>query len=395
MARRTLTDSSIAALKPRDKRYALPDPKLAGHYVRVTPGGAKSFVAVSRDPRGKQVWHTIGSTELYKLDEARELARTAIKAIKAGESRAGPQSFATVSEQWMRRHVEAKGLRSGRHIEGYLNLHILPAWGGREFESIRRGDVAALLDEIEDRGGPTAADFTLGIVRAICNWYTTRNENYSSPIVRGMRRSNPKERARKRILSDDELRAIWRQAEANGVFGGFIRLLLLTGQRRDKVVKLRWDDLTADGAWVIKSGPREKGNGGELVLPQAALDIIGAQPRLAGNPYVFPGQRSGSPMIGISRRKDFFSAKLPPMPPWTLHDLRRTARSLMSRAKVSRDIAERVLGHTIGGVEGTYDRHEYREEKAHALRSLAGLIEKIVNPPADNVVSLSSDVRAP
>jgi integrase len=389
MARRTWTDKSIAALKPRSKRYAAADPKLAGHYVRVTPGGAKSFVAVSRDPQGKQVWDTIGSTELYKLDEARELARTAIKAIRAGESRAGPQSFASVSEQWMKRHVEAKGLRSGRHIEGYLNLHILPAWGGREFESIRRGDVAALLDEIEDRGGPTAADYALGIVRAICNWYTTRNENYSSPIVRGMRRSNPKERARKRILSDDEIRAVWKQAEANGTFGGFVRLLLLTGQRRDKVVKLRWDDLTADGAWIMKSGPREKGNAGELVLPQVALDIISAQPRLAGNPYVFPGQRSGSPMIGISRRKDFFCAKLPPMPNWTLHDLRRTARSLMSRAGVLPDIAERVLGHAMDGVEGIYNRHQYTEEKAHALKSLAGLIDTIVNPPTDNIVTLA------
>src|SRR6476659_5496514 len=98
MARRTLTDVSIAALKPKSKRYAIPDPKLAGHYVRVTPNGAKSFVAVARDPRGKQIWHTIGCADLHKLDEARELARTAMKAIKGGEDRAGPQSFQAVAE---------------------------------------------------------------------------------------------------------------------------------------------------------------------------------------------------------------------------------------------------------------------------------------------------------
>jgi Arm DNA-binding domain len=93
MARRTLTDKSIEALKPAAKRYTVPDPKLAGHYVRVMQSGAKSFVAVTRDTRGKQIWHTIGSTNLYRLEEARELARTAIKAIKAGEEREEPQSF--------------------------------------------------------------------------------------------------------------------------------------------------------------------------------------------------------------------------------------------------------------------------------------------------------------
>jgi integrase len=387
MARRTLTDATIGVLKPRSKRYAVADPQLPGHYVRVTPNGAKSFAAVSRDPQGKQVWHTVGSTALYKIEEARELARTAIKAIKAGESRAGPQSFTAVSEQWIKRHVEAKGLRSHRHIKGYLNLHILPAWSSREFESIRRSDVAALLDVIEDNSGPVAADFALKIVGGIFNWYAARHENYSTPIVRGMRRSNQAERARKRVLADDELRAVWKRAEANGGFGGFVRLLLLTGQRKDKVAKLRWDDLTADGTWIIRTEAREKGNAGELVLPQVALDIISSRPRFAGNPYVFPGQRS-SPMIGFARRKETFCAKLPPMPRWTLHDLRRTARSLMSRAGVSRDVAERVLGHAMGGVEGVYDRHKYREEKAHALRALAGLIDKIVNPPADNVLSL-------
>jgi hypothetical protein len=106
MARRTLTDSSIEGLKPRAKRYTVPDPKLAGHYVRVTPNGAKSFVAVSRDPQGKQVWHTIGSTFLFSLEEARKRARAAIIAIRDGGDRTGPQTFPAVAEQWIKRHVE-------------------------------------------------------------------------------------------------------------------------------------------------------------------------------------------------------------------------------------------------------------------------------------------------
>jgi integrase len=392
MARRTLTDTAISSLKSKAKRYAVADPQLPGHYVRVTPNGAKSFAAVARDPHGRQVWHTVGSTSLYNIEEARELARAAIKAIKAGEDRAGPQSLDAVADQWFKRHVEAKGLRSAKHIRAYFDSHIRPAWTGRDFESIRRGDVANLLDEIEDRSGPTAADYALRITRAICNWYAARHENYGSPIVRGMRRSNPKERARDRILSDDEIRAVWKRAADNGTFGGFIRMLLLTGQRKTKVATMRWEDIK-DGVWTIPSEKREKGNAIELRLPKAALEIIRAQPRFAGNPYVFAGQ-DNSPMIGFSRRKERFERKLPPMPQWQLHDLRRTARSLMSRAGVLPHIAEQVLGHAITGVGGIYDRHRYEEEKAHALKALAGLIEKIVNPPAENVVSLSSDARS-
>jgi integrase len=88
-------------------------------------------------------------------------------------------------------------------------------------------------------------------------------------------------------------------------------------------------------------------------------------------------------------------AKLPKdMPQWQLHDLRRTARSLMSRAGVTPHTAERVLGHTIKGVEGIYDRHKYMNETAHALEALAAQIERIVNPLEGDKVSYLADARA-
>ena len=176
MAKRTLTDNMIAGLKPKAKRYAVPDPKLAGHYVRVTPTGAKSFVAVARDPNGKQIWHTIGSTDLHKLDEARELARTAMKAIK-GQGWLRAESLTRVAEEWFKRHVAAKGHLTGRERERHLRKHVFPAWAGRDFRSIRRKDVAALLDTIEDNAGPAAADAALASIRSMANWYATRNDD--------------------------------------------------------------------------------------------------------------------------------------------------------------------------------------------------------------------------
>jgi integrase len=118
-----------------------------------------------------------------------------------------------------------------------------------------------------------------------------------------------------------------------------------------------------------------------LKLPPLALEVIKSQPRIAGNPHVFVGD------LARGKRK---LDKMFRIPQWTLHDLRRTARSLLARTElgVSREVAEAVLGHAIGGVEGTYNRHQYFAEKADALERLAAAIQSIIDPPAGNVVAL-------
>jgi integrase len=187
------------------------------------------------------------------------------------------------------------------------------------------------------------------------------------------------------VLSDDELRVIWSQAETNGVYGALVRLLLLTAQRRDKVATMRWTAIK-EGVWTIPTEKREKGNAGELRLPDAALAIIDSMPR--NNSYVFGSPNGDKPLAGLSKFKRAFDAKVA-VEGWTLHDLRRTARSLMARAGVRPDIAERVLGHAIAGVEGVYDRHPYFDEKAEALQRLARLIDGLVHS-RDNVVFMTS-----
>jgi integrase len=407
MARRkTLTDNMVEKMKSGPKRLTLPDPELRGHYLRITPAGAKSYVAVARDPGGKQVWATVGSAEVFKIDEARDKAREAIKRIKAGQPAfepppVKPDSFKAVAENYLERHVRAKGLRSQAEIERILDKYIYPVWRDREFVGIRRGDVTSLLDGVQDANGPRQADYVLAIVRGLMNWYMSRTDDYVSPIARGMRRTDPKSRKRARILDDDELRTVWKIAEGNGTFGAILRLAVLTAQRREKLATMRWDDITVDGVWSIPAEDREKGNGGVLVLPDAAVDIIRAQNRVGENPYVFAGRADGH-FNAFSPCKRAFDAKVTkvlqeaaddpeavkPLPGWQVHDLRRTARSLMSRAGVRPDVAERVMGHAIEGIEGVYDRHSYRDEKADALNKLAGLVALILDPPADNVAEL-------
>jgi integrase len=255
-------------LKARANTYAFPDPELVGHYVRVHASGARAYVAVARDPNGKQVWHTVGAADVLKIEEARDKARRAIKRIRSGLPAAEPlpvkpDSFKAVAENWRKREVENK-LRSEREITRQLKKYVYPRWQERDFVSIRRKDVVNLLDEIEDQHGSRMADAVLATIRRIANWQATRDEDYVSPFVRGMRRHNKP--ARQRVLNDEELRLVWRQAEANGQFGALIRLLLLTGQRREKVTKMKWEDV-ADGVWTIATADREKNNAGSLTLP--------------------------------------------------------------------------------------------------------------------------------
>jgi integrase len=227
------------------------------------------------------------------------------------------------------------------------------------------------------------ADKILAYVSKICRWYATRHQDYASPIVPGMGRSNPKDRARSRILSDEEIRIVWKAAEANGPFGAFVRMSLLTGQREGKVAHMKWEHIK-DGVWHMPMAKREKGVGGNLALPDMALSILKELPQFVSCPYVFTHGRV--PVI-IHSGKQAFDTKVQ-IEPWVVHDLRRTAKSLMSRAGVRPDVSERVLGHVIKGVEGIYDRHEYSEEKAHALRALAGLIANILAPQEARVVKL-------
>jgi integrase len=161
---------------------------------------------------------------------------------------------------------------------------------------------------------------------------------------------------------------------------------MLTGQRREATASMRWSDIAGD-VWTVRSGPRRKGTGGRLRLPPVALAIINGMPRFAGNDLVFAGTRYHGAFSNYSRLKLDFDRRCG-VRDWVLHDLRRVARSLMSRAGVPREHSEKVLGHAIRGAEGHYDLHEYEHEKGIALQRLAAELERIVNPPeGDNVVA--------
>lgn len=390
--RKTFTDTTIANLQRKHKRYIIADPEQRGLYVRVMRQGAHVFVCVARNGFGRQVWATLGTTSDLTIDEAREKARSAIRRIRKGETpfpapKLAPDSVAIVCEAWLERVARKQRYRTVNEKERVIKKYILPYFKGRTFVDIRRSDVTALLDHIEDNHGAFTADYTLSVLRTIATWVSKRDDAYQPPFVRGMARVSAQARARKRILDDAELRAVWAAADSAGAYGALVKLLLLTAQRRGAVLNIKRSDIDlASGVWNVPQEERAKGVGGELKLPELALDIVRQQPRLVGNDFVFVHR--GMNLERAKTRLDEASG----VSGFTLHDLRRTARSLMSRAEVRPDIAERVLGHAIGGVAGVYDRHAYASEKADALRRLAALVGTIINPPVDNVVALRGAV---
>jgi integrase len=367
----------------------------------VNAGGTKSWNAQYYLKRANKAGKRVSIPTSFKLGlyptlsvkQAREKARIFLADPQKALAQADSGNFKEVSETFVKRHVEANKLRTQADIKRVLNKYILPEWQHRPFREIKRGDVASLLDKIEDKHGARQADIVLAIIRKMMNWYATRNDDYQPPVVPGMGRNNPSDRKRKRILNDNEIKALWK---AEGMFGAIVKVLLLTAQRRDKVAKMKWADVDLDkGVWTIPTEAREKANAGSLRLPQTVIDIIEAQPRVANNPHVFAGEpqrvlKPDAPLPSFnsfSQRKSELDKKLK-IEPWTIHDLRRTAKSLMARAGVRPDISERVLGHAISGVEGVYDRHDYDAEKADALKRLSDMVENIINPPEGNVVSL-------
>jgi integrase len=357
-----------------------------GFGVRVTAAGTRSFV-MRYYFTSREHLYVIGQHGDWTVLDAVKEARALRQRIDRGENpladRRKQEAEATstlqaICEEYFGR--DGAKLRSAAWQQRALERLVYPELGSKDIAGIKRSEIVRLLDQIEDNSGPVMADRILAAVRKIMNWHASRSDDFRSPIVRGMARSKPKERARERTLSDDELRAVWKAAEApTGPFGALVRFILLTGARRAEGAEMAWGELDGS-AWTLPA-IRNKTKV-DLVRPLSGQALAALPAKVDGCGFVFTTDGK-TPISGFSKFKRAFD-KACGVTGWTLHDLRRTARTLMSRAKVPTDHAERCLGHVIGGVRETYDRWEFRDEKAAAYEVLAGLIGAIVSP-ADNV----------
>jgi integrase len=396
-SRLKLTKRAVDALEPADKDQVIFDAELPGFGIKVTPSGRKVFLVQYRYPPGRAGRirrYTIGAYgESLTPDQARGIAvqvkgklaagidpvseRDAVlaEAAKAAQEkrRKHTNSVEAIAAAFIERHAKPR-LRSWREYERMLQDYVLPLWGPRPITEIRRSDVTALLDAVEEKRSAALADHVLAVIRKMFNWHAARDERFLSPLVRGMARTSLTARARDRVLNDEEIRALWTTLEQTPYpFGPFVQLLLLTAQRRDEVAQMRWSEVDGD-VWVIPRERYKNGKANAVPLSGPVQRLLGSIPRASEYVFTTTGR---SPISGFSKAKAAMD-KASGVTGWRLHDLRRTARSLMSRAGVSSDIAERVLGHVIPGVAGVYDRHNYTAEKRDALQRLAAEIAKII-----------------
>jgi integrase len=408
-----LTPIGIANLKAKAQRYEISD-SLPGLRICVFPSGEKSYVLRFRF-RGTQKKLTLGrcliegkgerepteapelSTPL-SLAAARELATKALRQARAGadpcaakqqakaaERAAESDTLAAIAAEYLRR--EGGRLRTVTQRRSDLALICTGGLGQQKIAEITRGRFTHALDRIADKNGPVRSDRCLSALRTLLTWHARRSD-FVSPLVPGGRRTSTSERARSRVLSDDELRRVWTAAEQDqGPFGPFVRFVLLTATRRNEAGGLHRSELSDDGkTWIIPGARYKNGKDTLIPLSKAAQKIVADQPVLAGD-FVFTADGRHA-LGGFAERKTAFD-QVCGVTGWVIHDLRRTARTLLSRAGIPADLGEMCLGHALGGVRGIYDRHSFEREKSEAFEALAAQIRRITHPPADTVVPIS------
>jgi integrase len=400
---KALTAIAVANARAGTKRREIPDGGCRALYLIIQPSGVKSW-AVRFRYRGAARKLTLGpflagggqtpnvAPELdtpLSLAAARELATKALRRLKGGvdptaekrkqrvvQRAAEADTLQAIAEEFLRR--QGPQLRTVSQRRSDLELLCAPL-GRLPITEINRGQYHRVFDRIADERGPVRADRVLAATKRLLSWYAERSD-FISPLGRGGRRTSPGELARSRVLSDDELRRLWITAEQiKGPFAGFVQFVLATATRRGEAAGLRRSELTDDGrSWVIPAARYKSKRDTLIPLSKTAQRIIAAQPQLGDFVFTSNGQCA---LGGFALRKIEFD-KACGVHDWRIHDLRRTSRTLLSRAGISADIAEMCLGHALAGVRGVYDRHEYEAEKRHAFEALARLIERVARPPA-------------
>ena len=386
------------------------DDEIKGFVVRRLKTGVATYGYRYRNDAGDLRWLSLGLHGSITADEGRTLAKKragevadgrdpmAERETKRAEARkaklVAQNTVNIVLDAYVADHVN--GLRSAAQVIRAFDVYVRPRIGSRPIYGLEKDDIAEMLKDIRTKNGRVMGDRVFAHIRAAFTWQAAKDKHFKSPIDRSLvRKKTPTEkRGRTRVLDDEELRGVWRAlGETPECFRNIVRLLLLTAQRRNEVSQVTAEEIAED-TWTI-SAPRYK-TGIEHVVPltKEARCCIGD--KKAGFLFTLNGDKAFTDFsrakIDLDRiiTRERAAAGLKKMPHWTLHDLRRTSRSLMARAGVSREVAEQVLGHIIPGVEGVYNQHKYAAEKRDALERLAGLIGLIIDPPADNVIQMVS-----
>ena len=387
MPKTRLTKSAIDALAIPDREIVHWDQALPGFGLKVTPKARKVFIVLYRAGGGgsRLRKYTIGPYGRITLHNARIEAQKVLAARLEGRDpateklearrRLTADTVAEVVALYGKLHLVQR--RSGHEVLRILQRDLVERLGSRSVHAISKRDIIDVVNAVIDRGSPVAANKTLKVVRAFFGWCVGRAilersacDGVPAPTA---------ERARDRVLTDEELAGIIRAArQLGGPYGAIVEVLALTGQRRDEVARMSWEEVDLERRVWRLPAQRTKNDKPHIVqLPEPAVAVIAAQPRVGG--LVF--SRNGVTAVG-----DFSSQKrrldgLCGVSTWRLHDLRRTMVSGMARHGVAPHVADKILNHvagTISGVAAVYQRHDFLKERRDALERWSTHVEALL-----------------
>lgn len=426
--RKHLTEERAERAKPEAVKYELRDKDVIGLRLVVWPTGGKKWVLrYTVENEGIQTARrfVIGRySDALNLDAARKIAAKVKLGVLGGDDpaaerkatrKAAPANTVTAAFKaydrghlsWGREYRDhetgdvtpaekdkdgnpvkpAIGEATAKGTRSFFVTRVLPVWGHRAVGSITRQDCVALLDGLKgfkdlSRKGRTRLSHFFG-------WTMDRNSNVKANPAAGITAQGSK--SREHVLADDELRIVWNACDQVGTFGALVRTLILTMARRNEAARMDRAELTPT-LWSVEGGDRTK-NGLPMDWHRTAQLNAILEPLLAksNSPFVFEGRHHNRPVGGFSDLKaqlDEITGDA--VDHWTLHDLRRTSRSIMQRLRIPVEVRRACSNHVSGGVDGVYDRHAYAAEKVIAFDALAREIDRIVSGAASNVVPLTT-----
>lgn len=431
MARTGITKRTVDAATPGTTDRFIWDGNLPGFGLKVTPAGGKIYIYQYRlarpgaAERTAAKRYTIGKHGKLTPDEARREAKRLAALVEQGidprqqelaafaaedeaarlaaeQARAERElAFEKIANLWLDHYEHEKGRRpaSVRQARLVVRNHLAPRLSGRTITNVGRSDLQAVIDAVPpQQRAMRRAVFAYASI--LFGWAHKRGDIAANPLASIIKPEAPK--ARKRVLTDDELAAVWHAASnANGPFAPFFKLLILTGQRRSEVAEMEWGELDrATATWTIPV-ERAKNDVAQIVhlVPEviAELDNLSLSHQLRAKhptPDAKAWPKSGhvltttgrTPISGITKAKialDTAVAKANadvPLPHWRIHDLRRTLATGFQRLGIRFEVTEATLNHVSGakgGVAGIYQQHDWKEEKRDALKLWAAFVAAI------------------
>lgn len=409
--KRDLSDAFLRTLQPpKEGRLELRDERAAGLMLRVTPNGVMTWSLRTRTKDGKQTRPTLGTWPAMSIGEARKAAKIKLGQIEQGADpveekrelrkarRVAVVAGVTV-EARLRMWQAARGADTGAawsdrysdEVARIIKRDIAPKLGKRALGETTRQDWTALVAE-KRKTSPAMASSLYRVCSSFLNFAEASGWIGEALLPRkGLNALAPLPAPRERVLTDDELLAVWRAADREAPkLRAFVRLLILTAARETEVAGLSAGEVDrAAGRWTVPGSRTKNRSGYTLPLsPLALAELAAVWPNTEAAPgHMLFGRTPKNGFTGFSNLKQRLDAASG-VSGWRFHDLRRTARTGMTRLGVLRDHAEAAINHLSGRsqLERTYDRHDYAEEIIAALTIWQAHVAGLVGGAADIVV---------